>query len=485
MNINTPMSIFQQLRTELKTEYGTRKGNSLKYSKQDTPFFLERIIEYRSCNDTRKAEIEYMFRKAKSQEKCSMNIEHILAAGFDSEGDTKTDKKILKNMRCRARKSCNLCAAIDGMKFVSKMLSYWEENEDLIAFPFTISPPNYTGSTLRARVINAHLSTEKLYSNFKDVIKKRKDGKNRGNEDSQLAIKQIKENMTALHMSKEFENGSYENGYSNSARQQGLILDKNGNKSKNKKDDFLCLLPSIGQHEKAHKKGKENLETVNCHFHGMMFMKVDKSGSWKETFNYESFIQMIKQANGGVQCQIEIGNTENRNRPITHREDATKAFLEIVKYIIKMPTKTTEDDFNRRQALIWEVSAITHRVNFIKQAGELVKYKIPQDISLWKPHTLQHHEMIYENEKYMEEVNDIDDEFITEAWFETISLEQTRYELDIQKEKLESINDSVKYKKKKIYIKGLETKTENLIAKIDYIKHCKRNQHSKRSDRAG
>lgn len=406
-NINTPMSIFQEICKSLRVDYTKRKQISVKYSTKDTQYFTDLLLELKTCSDKRKQEIENIFEKSQKQQQCSMNIEHLFALG-SVEGKAKAERLLLENWRCTQRKSCPICAAIDGMKEIEKLLSYFRENPDVILFPFSISPKNYTGKTLRSAVRKAQRETEKIWEYFNDKTCKR--AQSRGKGKAKLAIEQLRENMTGCFFSKEFEPG-------------------------------------------------RTATEVNAHYHGVLFVRLHSSGSFKETLSYESFRAFIEAANGYKPCQVEIGNTKNRNRPITHEEDPMKALLETIRYIVKMPTKCEEDDFNSRQALIWEVSAATHRDNFIHKGGDLKGYKVPEnDIELWTPEEIKHHELSYNSQDYDEHVKDYSDDFLCKFWRQKANIVHSESKLKVSEYNLKRAENELNEKR----IKNLNSQIKRL-----------------------
>lgn len=417
------MGIYQEICENLRVDYTKRKQTSVKYSNQQTLYFKSIIAESYTCSEQRREEIQDILTKSKKQFSCSIHIEHILAAGKNSEGDCKVEKMLLENRRCTLRKSCPICAAIDGMKQVEKMLSYFRDNPDLIVYPFSVSPKNYTAKTLRLAVRKAHKETEAIYDYFKDKTRKR--AKSRGKGKAKKAIEQLTENMTACFFSKEFEPG-------------------------------------------------RTATEVNAHYHGLIFMKVHESGSHQKTLSYESIRAFFEDANGGRPCQVEIGDTQNNNGPITSADSAMKAFLETAKYIIKMPTKCSQERFNERQALIWEVTAATHRDNFIKQGGELVQYKVSQNTQMWTPEELKHHELCYNRKDYDEHISPIDQEFVNQFWRENITIEHTRFKLTLAQQKLDRVRDPEKAKNLAGFIKRLNTIIEKAQAHIQCKEHVKK-----------
>ena len=206
---------------------------------------------------------------------------------------------------------------------------------------------------------------------------------------------------------------------------------------------------------KEFEPGKADIDSVNAHWHGIIFMRINKNGSYKDTLDYNSLKALFDWANG-EDLQMQIGNTQNKHKPITHTEDPTKAFLETAKYITKMPTKDTDEAFKARQSLIWEVSAVTHRCNFIKQGGELVKYKPKNDnLSTWVPNELKHHELCFTRKDYAEYLNDIKIDHINVCWFETIKIDHRRFQLDVAIDKLSQTRNPDQRKRIEIYTLSL------------------------------
>lgn len=440
MYIDTPLdssSVFQNITRELKAQYSERKAASRRYSNTNTKYFKSLIVELNTCSKERKTQIQGIFSRAEKQQKCAQSIEHIIASRKISKNDIKTESKILDIKTCSVKKACSICAANEGKKMLNKLISYFAENPSLIVYPFTFSPRNYTGSTMINRVTSAHFGTEKIHNNFKEATKVRKCGPSRGSAPSRKAINQLKEGMTACYFSKEFELGD---------------KDKN---------------------------------TVNAHWHGLLFMKPHKSGSHRKTLDYDSFKHFIDWCNGGDKCQVKIGNTKNENKPITYSDlfnsngefnnnKIVKLFLEVIKYVTKMPTKDQEDNFSLRQELIWEVTAATYRYNFVKQGGQLVKYKPPQKIEFFNPHKLKHHGLVFERNSYSEYINDIDDKYATYCYYQLIRLEHVRYKKDLLKDRIHLIESTRKIKNALTQIKAYETEIQKLKAVIQYHSEVKR-----------
>lgn len=467
--IDPQLGIFHDVAEQLREEYQNRKASSRKYSNINTIYFQSLMVEAQNCSEERKEEIEGIFKRAQKQQKCALNIQHILASGKDHQGDIKTDSKLLDIKTCSCKKTCSICSAAVGRNMIIKLLSYFAENKDIVAYPFTISPRNYEGETMRERVRAAHFGTENIYKNFKEGTKKREGGPTRGSAPSRKAIDQLKESMTACYFTKEFEPGNYDAAVTRYLTEVSSQVPEEERTSEKVSFHF----------DEAHKAGMKNKETVNAHWHGIIFMKKNESGSYKDLLDYGSFRSFIEWCNGGDKCQVEIGNTRNGNKPITYSDlydddgnlnsnKSVKAFLEVTKYITKMSVKDDDEDFDLRQELIWEVSAATYRYNFVKQGGELVKYKPPQKIDFWQPQELKHHGLVYERKTYKQYIHDVDQDYISTCWFQTIRLEYVEFLKEDLEQRLNMMECSKKIKSAKTQLKGYNTEIQTLKAIIQY-----------------
>ena len=285
-NIHNNCELFQsdkkpnvyQVAEDNRKKWSDRKNASKRYSNNETPYFnaLKKELTLKYTPQSRKDIINRILASSERQKYCSKHVDYLIATKDDVH-----KKKLIKADRCNGRKTCPVCASIDGLQRVSFLRAYFEEatfrqrskpvndpkiyenpkklkyyqKSPVLAYPITISPENYKGKNIPEMIQNGNIGTDKLLNNiFKAVDDK---SKKRGSKEAQKAIKQLQDNFLAGHFSKEFE------------------------------------------------PGKDN--TLNVHWHGIIFMR--NAGSWKDTLDYESMRHLLIWANGGKPVSNKFGNS--------------------------------------------------------------------------------------------------------------------------------------------------------------------------------
>lgn len=338
-----------------------------------------------------------------AQKSCSNNLDFLI-----QKKGSKLKKDLIKSHRCRKRMTCRCCARLHSKKLSHRLLSFFidiNKISNVICYPVTISPENYES------IEAAHKGLDKILIKFQDLLRPDRQNRKYGNNDTRIAQNQMRDGLTAWYMTKEIEAGSYENGYKYTMDSFDLI-----------KDDH-CLLPTEEQHAAADLAGRKNANSVNGHWHGMLFMRVDKSGRHTETLDYKSLKSVFNWCNGGIHVSNQIGDTQNKRRPIVAGESGIKAFLEVAKYVTKMPTKTQVDQdtnpekmtFNKRVGFVWDVYMKSFKKKMIRAGGDLINYEVPVELDLEVPDKAYMQSMRHLIGEYQYRVDEFKTEFITVA----------------------------------------------------------------------
>ncbi len=399
-----------------KDTWDNRKLVSEILSDTQTSYFKNKVIPFTSSPDKKlKLKADIILKCATRQSTCSEIVDFV----HSKKGDDITSR-LLNSERCTSRKTCPICASIDGKKRLRILLQFFKDvnkHKEVICYPFTISPKNF--SSIKEGY--EHLS--KFLDKWNKALDKGKE--KRGNKKSKLAISQLKKSI-ATYWTMEVEP---------SKSQEGMY---------------------------------------NMHWHGLIFMELDKDFS--NTLDYSSFKEFVNWSNNDVSCSNHIGNTRNKMRPITIKQkNHEKVFCEVTKYITKMSTKTNKvnkKEIRQKQELIFEVYAETYNKRFIRTTGQLIKYKLQDELDFTKPDKIYNQELSNFTDKYDQKVSQLGQDEVKLAWFDLqrLGIQETKLENAERKRemidfKLISCSNDAK-KNLDIRIKGIETMIKNTNEKI-------------------
>ena len=216
-------------------------------------------------------------------------------------------------------------------------------------------------------------------------------------------------------------------------------------------------------------KSERTEGTINAHMHGLLYMK--NGGSWKKTLTYKSMQALAKWAFGG-KCSLQIGNTQNMNRPIERGENHIKAMAEVCKYVTKMPVggKDETEEALKQQGFIWEVFAKTKGSPLVTTTGELRKIELEEEFDLNIPQTLEIQDLFNYKKEYSEKIYSANEEYRKVGYADRLKIKGTNDELKNTELKLIEVkknkNSTIKAINIKRRIKGLNTILERLEDRV-------------------
>ncbi len=455
--------------TDNKNGCESKKHTSLAYSDILSKTGRKIYRKYRNRSQekdkAKKLKIERVYKSLTRQNTCCDKMEFVL-----SEKNKTHQKHLLTTNNCGLRGTCRICSSNQGNKFTHLLTSFFHEiniTKNVVAYPFTWSPPNF------ATIEEGHKGCDNIMKNFKKMF----ETTYRGNENTKLARQQLNDNCVAWFATKEVELGTYENGWLYTCTKQDIPHE-------------YCLLEHKKLYLDAHRSGLRNQGTINMHWHGILYMELDSSGSYKKTFSFSSFKDLINHCNNGVHCSNQIGDTKNGRKPIDiNDDDGIEAFLEVTKYLMKLPTRQdfinsitntkedfqeAENKFNKQMEFVWDVFGESYKAHFKRKGGALINYRPPSELDTDVPDKAMWQSLTRCRDnanKYKEELSRVDSETLRVAWVLILKQDRADNKRRNLKTTLEEIlhigGKEEKIKSLKKAIKGLVTYSNKLTTKIE------------------